>query len=403
MMSETYPISGATKRPDLGNVGILGAYATRVGLSVGTPEAMAREAAWGALRNASLEPGDVAAVIVGNALGGSLADQANMRGQSWLGAMGLTNAPIFNVDNSCASSSSAAFLAIHLSNAFGRPVLALGVEQMCVGDVGRTVRAIEQAMPAEERDQWMLRLGPMETIAMKLNSVWAETVLQEHENDVEGIAEVAAKARKLGAANPLVSLRGAVSAADVLASPVVSAPLTRLMCSSIADGAAAVVIGDVRGADQGVRFRAAIALSGDGTVPYHDRLAMVGSRLWAASGVANPTDIDVAEIHDATAAEEVWSSEILGLVAPNEGIRAVRTGATLPNGGGVAINPSGGLVGRGHPIGATGMYQLFELWTQLNGAAGVRQVSGARLACSVNTGGIANGDMLSAHGFVLEG
>ena len=87
MTSETYPISGATKRPDLGNVGILGAYATRVGLSVGTPEAMAREAAWGALRNASLEPGDVAAVIVGNALGGSLADQANMRGQSWLGAM----------------------------------------------------------------------------------------------------------------------------------------------------------------------------------------------------------------------------------------------------------------------------------------------------------------------------
>ena len=89
MMAATYPMSDVTERPDLGHVGILGAYATRVGLSVGTPEAMAREAAWGALRNASLEPGDVAAVIVGNALGGSLADQANMRGQSWLGAMGV--------------------------------------------------------------------------------------------------------------------------------------------------------------------------------------------------------------------------------------------------------------------------------------------------------------------------
>ena len=273
---------------------------------------------------------------------------------------------------------------------------------MCVDDVGRTVAAIEQAMPAPERDDWLATLGPMETIAMKINAEWTRTVLAEHADDIEGIAEVAVKARKLGAANPIVSLRGEVTLEQVLTSPTVSGPLTRLMCSSIADGAAALVIGDPRGEPHPISFRGAAAISGNGSMEYHDRLAILGARLWEDAGIDRPSDLHVAEIHDAAAAEEVWASELLGLVPPGHGIRAVRDGTTLPNGGGVAINPSGGLVGRGHPIGATGMYQLFELWTQLSGRAGARQVQDARLACSINTGGIAHGDLLSAHGFVLE-
>jgi acetyl-CoA C-acetyltransferase len=174
------------------------------------------------------------------------------------------------------------------------------------------------------------------------------------------------------------------------------------MCSSLADAGVAIVVGPDPGEGGRIRFRAAAALSGDGAGTYHESLRRLGVQLWESANLEDPADLSLAEIHDATAAEEVFASEILGLVRPGRGIEAARSGASLPGGSGVAINPSGGLVGRGHPLGATGLAQIYEGWLQLSGNAGGRQVPDARLAATINTGGISHGEMLVAHGFMLE-
>jgi len=148
------------------------------------------------------------------------------------------------------------------------------------------------------------------------------------------------------------------------------------------------------------RVLASTVRSGSGELGYHDRLRKVADEAWKVAGVG-PEDVDVIEVHDATSAEELYAIESLGFFEPGAAGLATVSGATSPGGGSVCVNPSGGLVARGHPLGATGLCQIFEIVQQLRGRSDSRQVDGARIAAAVNTGGIIAGDAALAAVHVL--
>ncbi|HUY63037.1 MAG TPA: thiolase family protein [Acidimicrobiales bacterium] len=351
------------------------------------PEEMVRQVVGEALGDAGLNPGDVGLVVMANALGGRLCDQGCIRGQAWLRGVGMGTTGVVNVDNSCAGGSSALHLGVMAAMAGQSPVLVVGVEKMWTGDRQATLSGIEDGLPSDERAALQRELdNNAGSVLMGLNATWVRHQIDERGTNIEQIAATAAKARHHASLNPLAQFRSPVTSAEVLDSPTVVAPLTRLMCSSFTDGAAAVVLanGSAPGAP---RVTASVLRSGDGELDYHDRLAETAEEAWKAAGVG-PTDIDVAEIHDATSAEELYALESLGFFAAGDAGAATVAGVTAVDGSGPCVNPSGGLVGRGHPLGATGLCQVVELTNQLRGRAGNRQRRGARLAMSVNTGGI---------------
>ena len=378
-------------------VPILGTGMTDLSRRDLSPEVMAYQAAHEALTDAAIEPEALSMVIVGNALGGRLLDQGCLRGQSWLRKAGLGDVAVVNVDNSCAGGSSALHVGVRAARADDGPVLVLGVEKMWTGDRGATIAGIEDGLPADYRADLHGRLrtadNPAGSILMALNDAWACQLVDEGRTTLEQIASAAVKARYHASLNPRAQYQQTVTAGEVLASPKVAGMLTRLMCSSFTDAAAAVVLGGPR---QGVRPEAprivgSLSRSGNGEMDYHDRLSRTAEAAWERFGFG-PADVDVVEVHDATSPEELFALESLGLFGPGEAGPATLAGSTTLGGKGLTVNPSGGLVGRGHPLGATGIAQVIELADQFRGRCGPRQLSRARLGLAVNTGGIISGD-----------
>lgn len=386
---------------------VLGVGITRHGRGIGAPSVLAQAAAADALADAGLTGNQLDLVLVGNALGGALHDQANVRGEVWLRGFDIGGAGIVNVDNSCAASSTA-FHVGAVAAAAGMRVLVIGVEEMTGNERAATIAAIEQGLDPASRAASAELAGGIGTPIMAVNAFWARRFLDRHDESAELYADVAVKARSLAAANPIASIRS-VTADEVMASRIINPPLHLLMCSSFTDGASAIVLGpstsNPRAGSIGVRTTQLI--SGDGTLDYHDRLKLGADALWNASGIG-PRDVDVVELHDATSGEELWACEQIGLYREDEVVDAFRAGATMPTPTGglahhrVAVNPSGGLVGRGHPIGATGTAQIVELVLQLRGECGTRQADSPRLAAGFNTGGITNTDCLSVCATLLE-
>jgi acetyl-CoA acyltransferase len=362
-----------------------------------SPETMAYQVTHEALDDAGVSPHELALVLVGNALAGRLCDQGNVRGQTWLRKAGLNDVAIINVDNSCAGGSSALHLATMLAETQDRPILALGVEKMWTGNRAETIAGIEDGLPAEYRADLHQRRhadeNPAGSILMGLNSMWAERLMADVGATPRQIASAAVKAFDHAARNPLAQWQRTVTVEEVLDSPQVAGVLTRLMCSSFTDGAAAVVLGgpSVPAPASTPRIIGSVARSGNGLLDYHDRLTQAADAAWESSGIG-PAEFDLVELHDATAAEELYALESLGFFTPGEAGPATEAGRTRVDTPGLAVNPSGGLVGRGHPLGATGLAQVVELATQLRGRAGQRQVSGARTGVAVNTGGVVYGD-----------
>ncbi len=376
---------------------VLGTAMTDMSRRDQTPEQMVLEVVDGALGDAGVDVDDLALVVVGNAGGGRLSDQGCIRGQAWLRKSSLGNVPIINVDNSCAGGVSALHVGSHAAVAEDRPVLVVGVEKMWTGDRRATLEAIEAGLPADYRADMHARLAergnPAGSILMGLNAAWAEQLMIERGATIEQIAAAAVKARRHGSMNPLAQCQSPVTTEEVLSSPPVAGVLTRLMCSSFTDGAAAVVLGTKpAGSSQPLaRIVGTIARSGCGNLDYHDRLAETARAAYEAFGLG-PEDFDLVELHDATSAEELFALESLGIFGPGQAGPATLAGETAIGGRGITVNPSGGLVARGHPLGATGIAQVIELVAHLSARAGVRQVEGARLGLAVNTGGVVNGD-----------
>jgi acetyl-CoA acetyltransferase len=228
---------------------------------------------------------------------------------------------------------------------------------------------------------------------MGMNAAWADQFMTERGATVEQFAAAAVKARRHGAMNPLAQCQSEVTMDEVLGSPQIAGVLTRQMCSSFTDGAAAVVVGTgaVRSGHSLAKIVGSVARSGWGNLDYHERLAETSRAAYDVFGFG-PEDLDMVELHDATSAEELFALESLGIFAPGEAGPATLAGHTAIGGSATTVNPSGGLVARGHPLGATGIAQVVELTTHLSGRAGARQVAGARLGLAVNTGGVVNGD-----------
>ena len=350
-------------------------------------EEMSHQVVDHALSDAGMTPDQVDLVVFGNATAGRLLNQACIRGQSFLLDAGLRNAGIINVDNSCAGGSSALHLANLSTLGGGGTVLAVGVEKMWTGHRLETLAGIEDGVPEVDRafmhGNWE---NPSGSVLMALNAKWTVEHMGTWGTTVEQIAAAAVKARKHGALNPNAQFQSEVTLAEVLASSPVVAPLTRLMCSSFTDGAAAVVL-SLEARKGAPRIVSSTVRSGNGEIDYHERLAETAAAAWEASGI-DPADVDVVELHDATSAEEICALESLGFFKPGDAAAATAAGDTTLGGKGITVTTSGGLVSRGHPLGATGIAQVVELVAQLRDEAGARQVPGARLAVAANTGGM---------------
>jgi len=352
-----------------------------------TVEAMSHQVVDQALTEAGMTPDQVDLVVFGNATAGRLLNQACIRGQSFLLDAGLRNAGIINVDNSCAGGASALHLATLATLGGAGTVMAVGVEKMWTGIRLETLAGIEDGVPEVDRlfmhGNWE---NPSGSVLMALNAKWTLEHMEAWGTTVEQIGAAAVKARKHGALNPHAQFQNEVTLDEVLSSPAIVPPLTRLMCSSFTDGAAAVVL-TLEARRGAPKILSSTVRSGNGEIDYHDRLAETAAAAWNAAGI-DPLDVDVVELHDATSAEEICALESLGFYKPGDAGAATAAGDTTLGGKGVTVNTSGGLVSRGHPLGATGIAQVVELAVQLRDEAGARQVEGARLAVAANTGGM---------------
>jgi acetyl-CoA acetyltransferase len=356
-----------------------------------TLEDMSHQVVAEALADADVDPADVNLVIFGNAMAGRLVDQGCLRGQSFLRNAGLRNAGIVNIDNSCGGGSSALHIGTLASLGGSPTVLAVGVEKMWTGDRGETLAGIEDGVPLVERLRMHRELeNPSGSVLMALNASWCVKQMTERDATPEQFAAAAVKSRYHGALNPNAQFQSEITIEEVLASPPIVPPLTRLMCSSFTDGAAAVVLSLTK-SNGSPRIRTSTIRSGNGDMDYHERLAEAALAAWEDSGI-DPNDADVVELHDATSAEELYALESLGFFKPGDAGPATLAGDTRVGGRGVTVNTSGGLVARGHPLGATGIAQVVELTAQLRGQAGARQVDSPRLAVAANTGGIIGTD-----------
>lgn len=373
---------------------------------------LAKEAVRLALQDAGAIEREVQAVYWGGATQGSLQGQHSVPGPIASRRAGLEGVPVFSVENACASGSSAFHLAVQAVRAGECDVaLALGAEKMNIADKKRMFGAFDSGWDVETVEQnkaTLLALGagvepPPGTASDKPYSVFMDVYaafcrqhMHRYGTTQRQIAAVAAKNHQHSVHNPLAQFREAMSIEQVLGAPPITYPLTLPMCSPISDGAAAVLVCNEEALKRlhgprarAVRVLASVVLSGIAH-DVNDRERGIGYRAalraYERAGIG-PEEVDVAEVHDATAMGELLNAEALMLVPFGLSGPAAERGE-FSVGGRMPINPSGGLESKGHPIGATGLGQIHELVTQLRGEAGARQVEGARVAAHENGGGL---------------
>jgi acetyl-CoA acetyltransferase len=338
--------------------------------------------------------------------------QHMIRGQIVLRSMGIASIPVVNVENACASGSTAFALAVQSLRAGAADVvLALGAEKMYSADRERMFSVFDGAWDVSEAEAIRTRLLQMGegidvpagststkpySAFMDVYAAFARAHMMRFGTTQRQLAAVAAKNHQHSAHNPLSQYRQAYSIDEILSAPAITYPLTLPMCSPISDGAAAVVLCTGAaltklGLDRAraIRVLSSVIQSGsdreESAIEQHCTV-LAARRAYEQAGVG-PADLSVIELHDATAMGEIIQVENLGLCNFGEGGAMAERGETTI-GGRIPVNPSGGLESKGHPIGATGLAQIHELVCQLRGQAGARQVDGARLALAENGGGL---------------
>jgi acetyl-CoA acyltransferase len=362
------------------------------------------EAVGAALADAALAVGDIDVAYFGNAVAGSITGQEMVLGQVALRAMGVERIPIFNIENACASSSSAFHIAWQsVASGASDRALVVGAEKMTHIDKRRSFRAIEGAIDQDTLSSLHRGESQGRSALMDIYAEEAREYMERSGATVQDFAAVAVKNQHNGSLNPAAQYGQDVSIEDVLATREIVWPLTLLMCSPISDGAAAVVLTSRRGlrsSQPQVRVRASVVSSGVRPTDKGETATSLAAEAAYTDAGVGPTDIDCAEVHDAAAPAELRIYEQLGFVAPGDGPALLRSGATQL-GGKLPVNSSGGLLARGHPIGATGLAQLCEAVLQLRGHAGARQVDNPRLALTQNAGGYMQGDNLACAVHIL--
>jgi acetyl-CoA acetyltransferase len=348
---------------------------------------LGREAIEGAVGDAGIDPDEIEAVYFANALAGLTVGQECIRGQTVLHAMGWGGLPVVNVENACASAGTALNLAWSaVAGGQYRTVLAVGVEKMFIpGDRQRPFVALNGAMDVERPHSTEEGAGADRSSFMDLYAKRARSLMADRGVTEAGLARLAVKAWHNGSLNPLAQHGRDLTVDQVLGSRMVVAPLTLLMCSSIGDGAAAAVVTSGRGHHVEIRAsQVRMLAAGENGTPS----ATLAARAAFEQAGLGPDDLDLAEVHDATTAGEMVSWGGLMLCPPGDEEKWAQTGHT-ELGGQLPINPSGGLVARGHPVGASGLGQVHEVVTQLRGRAERRQVDQPRVAlCHVGGGSI---------------
>lgn len=366
---------------------------------------LAEEALATAAADAGIDPARIAATYFANALSGLITGQETIRGQVALRHTALMGRPIVNVDNACASGSTALHLA-WLAVASGQVdiALAIGAEKLTHEDKSVTFNAYAGGVDVEERERLQRERPASHSIFMDIYAERTRRYMAASGATPEDFALVTVKSRHAASLNPLAQFRTETTVDEVLGARMVSAPLTLPMCSPIADGAAAVLLVSETVARTlavpAVRVRACALLSAnhDGAAPVV--AARAAAEAYRLAGLG-PADVHVAEVHDASAPAEIMLYEHLGFAERGRGFELVRRGVTSL-GGALPVNPGGGLLSRGHPVGATGLAQIVELTTQLRGQAGARQREGARVALAECSGGQIGADSAVAAVTILS-
>ncbi len=370
---------------------------------------MTREVLDDVLRDCDLTRDDIEAAWFSNTTWGLYSFQHSIRGQVALSASGLQGIPVTNVENACASASTAlhgAWSAIKAE--LYDCTLAIGVEKQYNEDRVKVMQSFSAATDVEETAQPMARLREEEkktrgkgpeaqrqeeqgghSAFMDFYAAGARAHMKAYGSTQRQLAVIASKNHNNSTMNPLAQYTFPQTVEQVLNDYIVSYPLTRAMCAPIGDGAAAAIVCSEdflkkHPNSRAVKIRASI-LEGGNRTGSSDIVERATKRAFSIAGLG-PEDIDVMEVHDATAFGEVSAMESMGFCPRGEGGVIAERGDTALNGK-IPVNPSGGLISRGHPIGASGLAQIYELVTQLRGEAGQRQVKKHRIAMTHNAGG----------------
>lgn len=373
---------------------------------------LTRTAVEQALADAGGDKTQIQAAFFSNCTQGHFETQHMVRGQIALRAMGIGGIPVVNVENACASASTALHMAVaYVRSGAADIVLAVGAEKMFTDDKQKMFSAFDSAWDVHDVENSKVQLlkmghgitpppGSMSespySVFMDIYAAMGRMHMREYGTTQRQFAAVASKNHRHSVHNPLAQYQKPFSIEEVLASPVIAYPLTMLMCSPVTDGAAAAIVCNAEGlrrlagnAKRAIKVLASVIQTGSDrpAEALEQHVVRKGAqRAYAMAGVG-PQDISVAEVHDASAIGEILQSEVLGFCEIGTGGVAAERGETTI-GGRIPLNPSGGLESKGHPIGATGLGQVFELVAQLRGEAGQRQVAGARLALAENGGGL---------------
>jgi acetyl-CoA acyltransferase len=365
------------------------------------------------LKDCGLTRGDIQAAWFSNTGWGMYTFQHSIRGQVALTANGLEKIPFTNVENACASGSTAlhgAWTAVKAG--VYDCVLAIGAEKLYDEDRVKVMKGFMAGTDVEETEARMARWREEEqkrkeqqtaekkteappekagghSVFMDFYAAGARRHMERYGSTQRQLAVIAAKAHNNSALNPLAQYTFPMTVEQVMEDRLVSYPLTRAMCAPIGDGAAAAIICSEtflkqHPSNRAVKIRASI-LQGGTRTGTNDITQRASKAAYTIAGVG-PEDVDVVEVHDATAFGEIAQMEALGFCPEGEGGIFAESGATALEGK-IPVNPSGGLISRGHPIGASGLAQIYELVTQLRGEAGKRQIKKHRLAMTENGGG----------------
>lgn len=390
---------------------------------------LTRDALSGALKDAGMDDGGaIESVYFSNCGMGVIWGQDLLRGHCMFAPMvdeGLfpERIPLVNVEGGCASGS----MAVHqawkdILSGLHDVSLAIGMDKFYHDDMERVMTAFEHGIDREDKKTLIkeyqavgkecgkeFQFGPKRSIFMDTYAMQACWHMEKWGTTQEHIATGASKNHYHGSLNPNAQYRFEISVEDVLKDYEVSYPMTRSMCAPIGDGAAAIILCSEKFLKQqpeaikkrAVKVRAA-ALSGG----KHRPIAEPSLTQWAAeraykmSGLT-PDDIDVAEVHDATSFCEIYQAEMMGFCPIGKGGEFVGSGATMLDGK-IPINTSGGLVSKGHPIGATGVSMIYEIVTQLRGEAQERQIKDAQYGLIENGGGVISVEEFACGVTILE-